>query len=141
LIKTGFVGQYEHRLDDKNRVSLPAKHKKYIEMISSDPENAGEVMLRMGSHDCIEIFPIETWNKMVETFTQNTTFNGGNSPDEVRAKSRLSDQVSIDKSGRIMINSNLKAEAGINKKVVFLGVIDRIEIWAAEKLAEYDKGR
>jgi MraZ protein len=141
MIKTGFTGQYEHNLDDKGRVSLPAKFKKYIEQVVSVPENAGQLVLTKGSRECIEIFTAEDWEKMVEGFSQNTSLKGGNNPDEIREKARLTDQVSLDKSGRIMINANLKSFAGIKKKVVFLGVIDRIEVWAADKLAEYDNGR
>ena len=141
MLKTGFTGQFEHNLDDKGRVSLPAKFKKYIEQIVSDPENAGQLVLSKGSHDCIEAYTADDWEKMVEGFNQNTSLKGGNNPDEIRDKARFTDTVTLDKSGRIMINANLKAIAGIKKKVVFLGVIDRIEIWAAEKLAEYDNGR
>lgn len=141
MIKTGFTGQYEHSLDDKGRVSLPAKIKKYIEHIASGPEYAGQVVLSRGSRECIEIFTTEAWEKMVEQFNQTTSFKGGNNPDEIRDRARFSDTVALDKSGRISINGNLKAFAGIKKKVVFIGAIDRVEIWAAEKLAEYDNGR
>lgn len=139
MLKTGFVGTFHRKSDQKNRISLPSKHVKYIQDISSQPEYAQEVMLRMGNHNCIEIFTVEAWHKMVESFDQNTSFNGGNNPDDVRPKSSLSDNVKIDAAGRIMINSNLKADAKIKKKVVFIGVIDRIELWALEKWDEYNK--
>jgi MraZ protein len=141
MVNTGFTGQFEHNLDDKGRVSLPAKFKKYIEQVVSSPDYAGQIVLTRGKHDCIEAFTAEAWEKMVEGFNQGTSLNGGNNPDDIRDRARYTDPVTLDKSGRVMINANLKAFAGIKKKVVFLGVIDRIEIWSAEKLAEYDKGR
>lgn len=141
MLKTGFVGTFHRKSDQKNRISLPSKHVKYIQDISSQPEYAEVVMLRMGEHDCIEIFTAEAWHKMVESFEQNTNFSGGNNPDDVRPKSGLSDNVKIDSAGRIMINSDLKSKAKIKKKVVFIGVIDRIELWALEKWEAYNKKR
>ncbi|HRU39169.1 MAG TPA: division/cell wall cluster transcriptional repressor MraZ [Candidatus Goldiibacteriota bacterium] len=141
MIRTGFTGQYEHSLDDKGRVSLPSKYKKYIEQITANPENAGQLVLTTGKHECIEIFTGEDWERMVESFNRTASLKDGNNPDDIRDKSRMTDPVSLDKSGRITINANLKKYAGIKKKVVFVGVIDRIEIWDPQKLEEYYKGR
>jgi DNA-binding transcriptional regulator/RsmH inhibitor MraZ len=48
VIKTGFVGNFRHNLDVKNRVSLPAKIKKYIEEVAESPEYSSRIMQRAG---------------------------------------------------------------------------------------------
>lgn len=141
MIRTGFTGQFEHNLDDKQRVSLPSQYKKYIEQIVITPENADKLIITKGKHDNLEIFPAEVWEKMVEGFGQTTSLTSGNDPDQIRDRSRYTAPVTLDKIGRITLNANLKAVAKIKKKVVFVGVVDRIEIWSADELEKFDNKR
>jgi MraZ protein len=136
VIRTGFVGSYQHNLDAKNRVSLPAKIKKYIEAVASSPEYASMIMLTKGKDDCIEGFMVEDWERMVNQVVQQMSFKRTPEGEELEEVAQGADQITIDKSGRIMLNNDLKKHAGIEKNVVFIGSIDRFKIISAEKFAE-----
>ncbi len=139
VIKTGFVGNFRHNLDVKNRVSLPAKIKKYIEEVAESPEYSSRIMLAKGG-DCIEGFMVADWQRMVEQVQQNMSFKRNAGDEELEEIAMTADQVQIDKSGRIMINAELKKCAEIGKNVVFVGAIDRFRIWSAEKFDEKYNG-
>jgi MraZ protein len=140
-IKTGFVGSYQHNLDVKNRVSLPAKIKKYIEENADNPEYTSRIMLTKGNENCIEGFMISDWQRMVEQVQQSMSFKRSPEDQELEELAMNADQVQIDKSGRIMINADLKKYANICKNVVFTGAIDRFRIWSAEQFEEKYNGR
>jgi MraZ protein len=141
VIKTGFVGKYQHNLDDKNRVSLPAKIKKYIEEVALSPEYGERIMLTKGPDNCIEGFMVSDWQSMAEKVQSNMSFKRNPEDEELEEIAMNADQVSIDKSGRIMINADLKKHAELNKSAVFVGAIDRFRIWNPDKLAEKYNGR
>jgi MraZ protein len=142
VIKTGFTGEYEHNLDEKGRVSLPAKIKKYIEEAADGEELAGKIVLtKSTTRKCLEAFMADDWQRMVASYNQNMNLKENKVDDSIVDVGRNTDTVTLDKAGRIMINGKLKEFAEIKKKVVFIGAIDRILIWSSEKLAEYDKGR
>ncbi len=141
VIKTGFVGKYQHNLDDKNRVSLPAKIKKYIEEVASSPEFGGRIMLTKGPDNCIEGFMVGDWQTMAEKVKTNMSFKRNPEDEELEEIAMNADQVTIDKSGRIMINAELKKHAELGKSAVFVGAIDRFRIWNPDKLAEKYNGR
>ncbi len=140
VIRTGFVGSYHHNLDVKNRVSLPAKIKKYIEAMASTPEHASMIMLTKGKDECIEGFMVEDWERMVNQVVQNMSFKRTPEAEELEEVAQGADQITIDKSSRIMLNADLKKYAGIEKNVVFIGSIDRFKIISAEKYAEKYNG-
>lgn len=136
--KTGFIGEYEHSLDEKDRVSIPSKYKKYIEEITPDIDVRGRVVLVKGREKCIEVFPAQDWGAMVASYNQGMSLTDNGSKDDIRKKSRDAFEADIDRSGRIRVPSKLKEYAGLSKKVVMIGVIDRFEIWDEAVLKEFD---
>ncbi|MCE5300833.1 MAG: hypothetical protein LLG37_08200 [Spirochaetia bacterium] len=144
-LKTGFVGTYQHNLDAKNRVSMPAKIKKYIEEMEQDPERGSSIIL-IKSHDrsgneCLEGFMVSDWERMVGKVQQEMNFVRKEEDMDLDEVAEKADTVQIDNSGRIMINPMLKAHAKISRGVVFTGSIDRFRVWSAEKYAEKNNGR
>ncbi len=142
VVKTGFTGEYVHKIDDKDRISIPAKIKKYIEDASDGEETASKVVItKSTTHKRLEMFMLDDWQRMVASYSQNMSLKDNRVDDSIAEVGRKTDIVGIDKAGRIIVNQKLKEFAGIKKKVVFVGAIDRVLIWSAEKLEEYDKGR
>lgn len=142
MVKTGFTGEYVHKIDDKDRISIPAKIKKYIEEASDSEEAAAKVVItKSTTHKRLELFMLDDWQRMVASYSQNMSLKDNRVDDSIAEVGRKTDIVSMDKAGRVIINQKLKEFAGIKKKVVFVGAIDRVLIWSEEKLEEYDKGR
>ena len=141
MLHIGFIGEEERSLDLKDRVPLPFKHKNYIEEITLNPEAKNTVILKKakGGKKCIEAMPIETWEKMVKEYIGKANLDNELQDDEIWQKTRGTFEVKIDSMGRIRIPKILKEFAGIKKKVIFIGAIDRIQIWGQEELKRYDQ--
>lgn len=138
MIEIGFIGSYEHILDDKERVNIPARFKKDIEM-TSDPETSKSLVLTAAEtadgKRYIDIFHISKWSKIASEYEDKEMKEYWDGPQDsikdkrIRKKMRFTYQINMDKSGRIIIPQKLKEYAGIKKEVVFIGRKYRIELW------------
>ena len=120
-----FIGQYEHSLDEKGRVVLPAKLRDCI-----DPKVDGKsFVVTPGPEDCLFLYTDAEWDRMCE---QMEALPKG-SP-ELRQFQRQwhanAEPVGIDKQGRILVPERQRSLVKIQKEIVFAGCQDRIEVWA-----------
>lgn len=117
-------GEYAHSLDDKGRITIPVKFRK---------ELGNSFMITNGLDGCLFIFPDKEW-KIFETQLRT---QGVLSNKDVRTLTRyfVGGGVSsiLDKTGRTIIPSSLRDNAGLDKEIVLVGVLNRIEIWDKDK--------
>ena len=117
-----FMGEYNHSLDAKGRLIIPAKFR----------ESLGERFVITRSLDtCLCVYDAQAW----ETFAQRLTelpYNAKEQRELVRFFLSRAAEVEPDKMGRILLPQNLRSAAGIEKDVVLVGVGARIEIWSRE---------
>lgn len=121
------IGQHNHTLDDKNRLSLPSKFRK---------ELGKTVVITRGLDKCLFVYPSGEW----KTFTDKLrTLSVGSA--EARSFSRFmlgsAVETDIDASGRVLVPDYLKAFAGLDVKVIVAGVTNRVEIWNEASWAAY----
>ncbi|HEX2964175.1 MAG TPA: division/cell wall cluster transcriptional repressor MraZ [Syntrophorhabdaceae bacterium] len=124
-----FTGRFEYIIDEKSRVSIPAK---FREVLST----AHDLRLILTNLDgCIVAYPYTEWVNIQETISQK-----GPMRKEARAFMRYyysaATECPLDKLGRILVPQTLKGTAQIKKNVVIIGVGKKIEIWAKEKWEE-----
>jgi MraZ protein len=119
-----FRGQYEHTIDDKGRLSIPAKLR---EALGKD-----RTLILMNFDSFITAFPKKSWGVIEDRLRTSPTFNR-ESRDFLRLLYSSAEDAAIDLQGRILISQGLRQRTGVARDVVILGVMDRIEIW--------DKGR
>lgn len=129
--KTLFLGQYEHGIDDKNRLFLPARFRE---------KNSGEhFIMTQGLEGCLFLYPPDGWAVLGEKLDHLPLKNKS----EERAFKRLllsaACEVSADGQGRILIPQMLKDFADIRRDTVILGVLQHVEIWAKERWSVYHK--
>lgn len=126
-----FYGEYEHNLDNKGRVIIPAKFReifreRYVE----------KFYITRGLDQCLFVFTEEVWNAQEKKF-RDMPFTKA----EARKFNRLyfsgASDVVCDKQGRILIPEYLKSYAAIDSQVMIVGVSDRIEIWAKDKWDQF----
>ncbi len=126
-----FRGIFHNSVDDKGRMSIPAR---FREQIKSEHETP--LVLTLGFDQCLFLYPMDAWKKIEEKLSSLDTLNA-----EVRQFQRTimkaSDEVEIDQQGRIMISPVLRKEAGISKTVAIVGMLNRIEIWDKQKYENY----
>lgn len=126
-----FYGEYEHTLDRKGRLIIPAKlrevfRENYIE----------KFFITRGLDKCLFLFTEDEW-KLQEQKFKSMPFTSA----EARRFNRLyfsgASDITCDRQGRILIPRNLKDFAGIKKEVVIVGVSNRIEIWNKSEWQEF----
>ncbi len=124
-----FAGRYEYSIDDKSRVSIPAK---FREALSSSADSR---LILTNLDGCIVAYPYQEWLNI-----QDKVSASGPMRKETRAFLRYfysgATECTLDKLGRILIPQALKTDAHIQKNVVIVGVGKKIEVWAKEKWEE-----
>lgn len=118
-----FMSQYNHTVDAKGRLIVPSKFRDQL---------GDEFVVTKGMDGCLFVYANEDWAVFEQKLTSLPLINK-----EARKFARFflagASQVEVDKQGRILIASNLREFAGLDKEVVLVGVGSRIEIWSLEK--------
>jgi MraZ protein len=114
-----FIGEYTHTVDEKKRISLPAKFKK---------ELGSKVVVTRGLDNCLFLFPHKVWIEISKE-TAKLDFKQADARGFSRFMFSSANEIDVDSIGRILIPDYLKEFAGLKTSVVFAGVHDRIEIW------------
>lgn len=123
-----FMGEFNHTIDAKGRLIIPSRFRE---------ELGQEFVMTKGLDGCLFVFPQNEWesfqgklktlpliNKDARRFSR--FFMAGAAPCE------------MDKQGRTLIPANLREKAGLEKDIVFVGVMGKVEIWSKERWAEND---
>lgn len=123
-----FIGEYQHALDNKNRMIIPSKFR----------EGLGNIfVLTKGLDGCLYAYPMEEWKKLEDKLKTLPITNK-----DARAFVRFflsgAAEVEVDKQGRSLIPQNLIEYAGIVKDIVSIGVSTRLEIWSRDKWIDYN---
>ena len=122
------IGEYEHSLDVKGRLIMPAKLR----------EDMGEkFIITKGLDGCLFGFSQNEWSNFEEKL-KTLPLTNKNARDFVRFFLSGAIECEIDKQGRFLIASNLREYANMEKDVVIIGVGTRLEIWNKDKWKEYN---
>jgi MraZ protein len=135
-LPTYYNANFSHGVDEKRRLQIPAKWR---------PEEAGTELTLMywpkhKAGACLRVLPPEGMAKLLADI--NALKNGD--PDKIALKRFIgseSEQVTLDKAGRICLPGELARKAGITDQAVLVGMLDYFEIWngaALEKAKAMD---
>lgn len=121
------IGEFIHTIDDKNRISLPAKFRK---------EMGKDLVITPGLDNCLFIFTKKEWQKISEKLSEFSMLSSDN-----RSFNRFmfggATEVSVDSIGRILLPDFLKDRVGLKAKAALVGVQNRLEVWNEKVWAEY----
>ena len=121
-----FLGEYTHTLDDKGRLTLPARWREDL---------GDEVVITRGLDPCLFVFPKSKFEIIAREYDQL-----GLGKSDARALSRFlfakATSDALDRQGRIIIPQSLREFAGINGEAVMAGANNRIEIWNVQRYQE-----
>ncbi|MBU0731314.1 division/cell wall cluster transcriptional repressor MraZ [Patescibacteria group bacterium] len=124
-----FIGEYSHNLDEKGRLAIPIKYRGDLAK--------GAVVTR-GLDNCLFLYPKAEWDKLAKKLSELPI-----SKANTRAFARLmlagAMDVELDKQGRIVVPEYLRTYAGMKKKLVVTGLMNRMEIWDEDKWNAYKK--
>jgi MraZ protein len=124
-----FLGTHTPRLDDKGRLTLPAKYR---------DELRGGMMITKGQDHCLYVFPRDVFEQLARKVAEAPFTN-----ESVRAYQRYlfagTDEQNPDSQGRIPITAELRRYAGLSKECVVIGAVNRLEIWDAQAWQSYQE--
>jgi MraZ protein len=126
-----FRGTYQHSIDHKGRVSIPARFRRLL----SGDANETFVVLR-GLDACVSLFPADEF-KRLEDRLRSRSFSDQTNRRYQRLLLLDSRDETLDAQGRVAIPPSLIAHAGLKKEVLVNGVLDHIEIWSPEIFEKY----
>ena len=118
------IGTYECKADAKGRVMFPAALKRQLNKIIDD----SFVIKRSVFNHCLEIHPMQEWNKVIGQVNQLNRFVKKNN-DFIRSYMAGLKVVEVDSSGRFLIPKDLLSFAGLEKEIVLSSSVNMIEIW------------
>ena len=131
-----FYGEFEHTIDRKGRLIVPAKFRQALKA-----HDVASLFLTRGLDGCLFLFPETEW-RLAESRFKQIPFTKA----EGRKFNRLffsgAVEVTVDQLGRLLVPRTLKEFAQIKEDVVIVGVSSRMEVWAKEKWqAFYESSR
>jgi len=133
LTNNTFIGEYAYSLDSKGRVNVPAK---FRQSLSEDNENT--FVITRGVDPCIWVYPLSHW-KEIESNLRNLSSISKIHRTFVRNTARYASPSTYDKQGRITLTPSLIEYADLDKDVLIIGMINKMEIWNPNRLDETDQ--
>jgi MraZ protein len=123
----GFLGEFEATLDAKGRFLLPAGFKKQL------PEEEGSrFVINRGFEKCLSLYPMKSWEPLFTDISKLNDFDP-----KVREFRRYflngATIVEPDSAGRLLVPPNLKEHADLQKDIVLVAAVNKIEIWDSNK--------
>ena len=122
----GFVGRYEHSLDSKGRVILPAKFRANFEKGGFLTEHA---------EGCLALWTPAEFERQMASMQERAS-TSREDRNRARVWASTSAEVEIDRQGRMPIPSLLRTFAGLDAEVLVHGAIDRVELWDPGRWAQ-----
>ena len=127
----GFLGEFEATIDSKGRFLLPAGFKKQL------PQDAAtRFVINRGFEKCLTLYPIQGWQPIFSQINQLNDFDP-----KVREFRRYflngATEVELDSAGRLLLQKNLMVHASLEKDIVLVSAINKIEIWDKIKYNEF----
>ncbi len=122
-----FIGEYEHSLDEKKRISLPKSFRSGL---------GKKVVMTRGLDNCLFVYPKSGWEKVASKL-QGLSFAQADTRGFNRFILSGAVETEVDSAGRILVPDHQKDFAGLKKNVVFAGVSDRVEMWDADRWNAY----
>ena len=122
------LGEYEHSLDAKGRLIMPAKLR---------TDMGEKFIITKGLDGCLFVFSQNEWSNF-ESKLKELPLTNKNARDFVRFFLSGATECEIDKQGRFLLVNTLREYAEITKEVIIIGVGTRLEIWNKDKWKKYN---
>jgi MraZ protein len=126
-----FLGEYESTIDAKGRFLLPAGFKKQL-----PKDDAMQFVINRGFEKCLTLYPLQSWKPIFFEISQLNDFDP-----KVREFRRYflngATNIEVDSAGRILLPKNLMDHASLEKDIVLVSALNKIEIWDKNKYQQF----
>lgn len=124
-----FMGEYQHSVDEKGRMIIPAKFREAL---------GSSFVITRGLDQCLFVYPKDEWTILEQKLKSLPLMKS-----DARAFTRFffsgATECELDKQGRVNIPNNLREHAKFDKDTIVIGVSNRVEIWSKEAWEGYSK--
>jgi MraZ protein len=114
-----FLGRFNHTLDDKGRLAIPARFR---------PDLQSGLVLTRGTDRCLTVYPLSTWESLASKL-DSLPLGDANARNLRRAAFAAAEPAELDKQGRIVLPERLRAYAQIQANIAVVGMNTFIELW------------
>jgi len=128
-----FRGQFSYSVDAKGRVSIPARLRKHV-----SPEANDTFVMTQGTGKCIDVYPLDQWLVFEKKLEELNPFDPRKAK-FIRMILQHAAEDTLDSQSRILIPQKLLEYAKIEKEVIILGALKKIEIWNPKEFENYLK--
>ena len=133
LTKNTFIGEYSYSLDSKGRINMPAK---FRQALSKD--NKSTFVITRGMDSCIWVYSLNQWLEIEKSLRSLSSLSKIHRT-FVRNTARYATPSTYDKQGRITIPPSLIDYASLDKDVLIIGMVNKMEIWNTKNLEKAEK--
>ena len=123
-----FLGTYRNSIDSKNRMIIPSKFREQL---------GGRCMLTKGFDKCLYIYTMADFEEMADKLSRLPQ-SDADFREFIRDFFGNTQICELDSQGRILLPQNLRSYAGIDKELVTMGAMNKVEIWSAEAMDSRD---
>ena len=123
-----FIGEFQHNLDEKGRLAIPAKFRADLKK--------GAVVTK-GLDNCLFLYTKTAWEELINSKLSRLSFNKANQRAFARFMLSGACEVDFDAQGRIVLPEYLRHFADLHKQVVIAGLYDRLEVWDKDRWEAY----
>ena len=124
-----FLGEYQHSLDAKGRVILPARYRDQL---------AEGAFVTKGRGGCLSVYTPEEFEQVARQMREQSK-RGNQELNAARSFFSGAQEIRLDRQGRVALPQNLREFAGLTRDVVVVGVFSRVEIWDRDRWQELDR--
>ena len=127
-----FRGQYQHSIDAKGRVSLPAKFRENLAELDITAQASDRIILTRTFHQCLVAYPYDRWLRFEEKIRQLPQFD----PNIIRLKRVYvagAIECTLDGHGRLLVPQTMRDYAELEGQVMWVGQLDTIELWSSKR--------
>ncbi len=123
------LGEYTSKLQEKNRVVMPKKFRSEI---------GDNIIITKGYEECLIVVPLDKWDLMIKDIISKP-FTVSSVRDTSRFILGSANDINLDEQGRFVIGSSLIEHANLSGEIIFLGLMNFIEVWDFSKWKEREK--
>ncbi len=127
---SGFIGEYESTIDNKGRFLLPSGLKKQLQ------DDDTSFVINRGFEKCLTLYPTQSWKPIFKSISNLNDFDP-----KVREFRRYflngAQNVELDSAGRLLLPKNLMEHASLEKDIVLVSAVTKIEIWDKIKYQQF----
>ena len=133
LTKNTFIGEYLYSLDSKGRINMPARFRQAL-----SKNNKNTFVSTRGMDSCIWVYPLSQWFEIEKGLRSLSSLSRIHRT-FVRNTARYATPSTYDKQGRITLSPSLIEYAALEKEVLIIGMVNKMEVWNPKYLENTEK--